>query len=283
VNLFTPQPLGELSLCVLGSGSRGNCALLRRRSASGDRCLLIDCGLSPRLVVRRLDALGLSLDLVDAIVMTHFDADHFVASWNDVVRRHEIDVHLLHSHRNRAVAAGLTGHRMVLYREAPDFDDGLRATPVRMPHDDLGSVAYVFESGGTRLGWATDLGRVPRELLERFDRLDALAIESNHDVLMQRQSARPAFLKDRIMGGRGHLNNEEALDAALDVSRRGDLQWVVALHLSQQCNTPDHVTRLWSQRAPHLARRLTIASQHAPSPLLTIQPPVAAVTRSSSG
>jgi hypothetical protein len=38
------------------------------------------------------------------------------------------------------------------------------------------------------------------------------------------------------------------------------------LHLSRQCNCPGIVARLWAERAPDLARRLAVTSQHAPSP-----------------
>jgi hypothetical protein len=52
-----------------------------------------------------------------------------------------------------------------------------------------------------------------QRLIDRFCELDLLAIESNYDPKMQVESPRPWFLKQRIMGGRGHLSNEQAFAA----------------------------------------------------------------------
>ena len=81
--------------------------------------------------------------------------------------------------------------------------DGVRVDPISLAHDCAGSHGFLIESFGCRVGYATDLGRVPNELVERFVDLDVLAIESNYDPLMQERSGRPHFLKQRIMGGAG--------------------------------------------------------------------------------
>jgi len=67
---------------------------------------------------------------------------------------------------------------------------------------------------------------------------DALALECNHDLDLLRNSAYPPSLKNRIAGRFGHLDNDSAgrLLAALDRAR---LQHLVAVHLSQQNNTPE--------------------------------------------
>jgi len=89
----------------------------------------------------------------------------------------------------------------------------IEVTP--LPHDDLATAGFLFCHGGIRLGFATYLGRVPTALLESFTDLDALAVESNYDRTMQQASNRPAFLKRRIMGGLGHLSNEQASEDGL--------------------------------------------------------------------
>ena len=104
------------------------------------------------------------------------------------------------------------------------FDDGFeldadtRVETTVLPHDQLGSMGFIIDHGGTRLGYATDVGRVTPTLLRRFTDLAALAIESNYDHDMQVASGRPAALKHRIMGGLGHLSNEQSLDAVLDLA-----------------------------------------------------------------
>src|SRR5262249_5082918 len=91
--------------------------------------------------------------------------------------------------------------------------EGLRARSILLAHDYLGSHGFVIEGFGAKLGYATDLGRVSRALLEQFCDLDLLALESNYDPQMQEQSPRPWTLKRRITGGAGHLSNAQALTA----------------------------------------------------------------------
>ncbi|MBL9147814.1 MAG: MBL fold metallo-hydrolase [Phycisphaerae bacterium] len=258
-----------ISLTVLASGSAANCSALVVHDDDGAilRLVLIDAGLSPRAAKDRLySALQRSPETSSDIVLTHLDADHYRDGWNRVLRRHPIRLHVHRAHVREAMAAGIPESSICPFDERIDFGDDLVAETVRTPHDDRGTVAYVFERRArdrvARVGFATDLGRVPSTLFERFRDLDILAIESNYDPELQRLSPRPAFLKDRIMGGRGHLSNEESLAASLRVDRASDLKKIVLLHLSRQCNCPSLVERLWRQRAPHLHERLVVAAQH---------------------
>ena len=153
---------------------------------------------------------------------------------------------------------------------SPTFTGSTRVTAVSLPHDELGATAYVLEHEGTRLGLATDLGHVPPGLVDAFAELDALAFESNYDTSMQLASQRPEFLKRRIMGGRGHLSNEQALEAIVEIDRRGRLQHVALLHLSRQCNDPALVRRLYAERAPHVLPRLVLSRQDVPTAVLRV-------------
>jgi phosphoribosyl 1,2-cyclic phosphodiesterase len=261
------------SFCVLGSGSLGNCTAMVHGDHDGRRCALVDCGFSPRATRRRLAPLGLDLHDVDEVFLTHVDADHFHRGWVKMIRKLDIAVHVHRRHRARAVWAGLDGHHLRLFDEAMTPESALRCETVLLPHDNLGSVGYVFEHGGARLGYATDFGRVTRTLLEAFVDLDALAIESNYDRDRQVWSDRPEFLKERIMGGLGHLSNEQALDAVLEIAGRSALEHVVALHLSRDCNDDRLVTDGFARRSPALLDRLTVSSQERATPMLALASP----------
>src|SRR5205823_4877537 len=145
--------------------------------------------------------------------------------------------------------------------------------PIALAHDQDGSHGFVIEGFGCRVGYATDLGHVPAELLEHFEGVDLLALESNYDRGMQVNSGRPWFLKQRIMGGRGHLSNEQAYEAIrrlldrCERKRRPLPNHIVLMHRSLECNCPDLVRRLFSRDA-RIAARLTLAEQFARSPWL---------------
>jgi phosphoribosyl 1,2-cyclic phosphodiesterase len=260
-----------ISFSVLASGSRGNATLLLLGGGGSRRVVLIDCGLSPRAMAKRLSMFGLALEDVSDVLLTHLDRDHFHVGWSRKLRQLAVRVHLHLRHRNRAVQAGLDGRRMVIFDGPFELASSTAITPVLFAHDDLGTVGYIIEHEGHRFGHATDLGRVQDNLLVHFTGLHALALESNYDRAMQIASARPWLLKRRIMGGAGHLSNEQSLEAVLEIDRCSALSQVALLHLSEQCNHPRLLKGLYAERAPHLLDRLTITHQRRPTAMLEVK------------
>jgi phosphoribosyl 1,2-cyclic phosphodiesterase len=117
---------------------------------------------------------------------------------------------------------------------------------------------------------------VPVTLIDDFADLDVLAIESNYDPEMQRTSGRPFFLQQRIMGGKGHLSNQQAFDAVravLDRCERSGVRLpshIVLLHRSRECNCPKLLRRIFARDA-RVAPRLTLAEQFESSGWLKIR------------
>ena len=265
----------SLELCILASGSAGNAAILR--SPTG--VMLIDAGIGPRTLSERLEGTGIQLADISALCLTHLDGDHFTPRWSSTLRALNIPVYC---HVNKADDLALSCPDLVpLIRtfDAAAFSpiDGLWCEPVQFAHDRLGSHGFVVDGFSYRLGYATDLGRVPSYFFDRFRDLDCIALESNYDAQMQTDSPRPSFLKRRIMGGSGHLSNAQALAAIrkiLDRSRRLP-DHIVLLHRSQECNCPHLVHTLFSGDS-RIATRLTLAHQHERSAWLgrTSRPPI---------
>ena len=101
---------------------------------------------------------------------------------------------------------------------------------------DSGSVAVV-----------TDLGQVTTTVQASIRDVDALVLETNHDVEMLFQGPYPWHLKQRIRGKKGHLSNEEAAELLCDLVRfqheQADirrLQLIVGAHVSEKNNTSAH-------------------------------------------
>jgi phosphoribosyl 1,2-cyclic phosphodiesterase len=271
----------SLELCVLASGSSGNCSVVRTPAGA----MLIDAGIGPRTTAKRLVGTGVAVRDVKAICLTHLDSDHFSSTWVNTIIKYGIRVHccarrveaLIQRVEDDEVADALA--RLIFPFDPETFDvlPGVRLRPLRFAHDREGSHGFVIEGEGCRIGYATDLGRVPVNLIEDFCDLDVLAIESNYDPHMQQTSGRPWFLQRRIMGGKGHLSNQQALDAIraiLDRCERSASRLpshIVLLHRSRQCNCPKLVRRLFSRDA-RIAPRLTLADQFEPSGWLKIHP-----------
>jgi phosphoribosyl 1,2-cyclic phosphodiesterase len=119
---------------------------------------------------------------------------------------------------------------------APFAVGDLRVEPFTVPHDAREPVQFVLGDGARRLGVLTDLGTSTAHVEAMLSGCDALVLEANHDLDLLRGGDYPNWLKERIGGPFGHLDNAAAgrLLAALERSR---LQHVIAAHLSQQNNT----------------------------------------------
>lgn len=274
----------SIELCILASGSSGNSTLVRTPAG----VMLIDAGIGPRTCAKRLNGTGVSLRDIRDICLTHLDSDHFRMTWINTILQQEIRIRC-HESRARtlidmfreAVAdrADLRRLAALVRPFGRSFEplERVTLTTISLAHDLTGSHGFVVEGFGCRVGYATDLGRVPKELIEHFQELDMLALESNYDPEMQQNSARPWFLKNRIMGGAGHLSNEQALDAIrtlLDRCESAGRKYpshIVLLHRSRECNCPKLMQKLFSQD-PRIAPRLTLAEPFARTDWLRPRP-----------
>ena len=271
----------SLEICVLASGSSGNCTLVRTPSGA----MLLDAGIGPRVAAKRMTGTGVSLSDVKAICLTHLDRDHFSPNWLPVAVKHGAKVFcagsrvdMLHRIATERLSEAF-GALVTPFDGSAGFEalPGLSINSIRLAHDAHGSHAFIIDGFGCRIGYATDLGRVPNTLVEAFVDLDILCIESNYDPQMQLDSARPFFLKNRIMGGRGHLSNQQAYDAVklvLDRAERANARQprhIVLLHRSRECNCPNRLRSLFSRYA-RIAPHLTLAEQYQPTDWLKVLP-----------
>jgi phosphoribosyl 1,2-cyclic phosphodiesterase len=260
----------SLELCILASGSGGNCTLVRTPSG----VLLLDAGLGPLSAARRMEGSGIHVRQISAICLTHLDHDHFSPTWVRTLLRQRIPV-FCHASRMGELLERVDHHPLA--HEFPNlirtFDGQpfealprVHLHPIKLAHDRAGSHGFVIEGFGCRIGYATDLGHVPAALLQSFSNLDILALECNYDPRMQMDSSRPWFLKNRIMGGAGHLSNQQAFEAIVRILNRMEKtarrlpKHIVLLHRSLECNCPKLVRKYFS-RDERIAQRLTLAEQ----------------------
>ncbi|MNM91096.1 putative metallo-hydrolase YycJ [compost metagenome] len=219
-----------MRFAVLGSGSQGNGTLI----ASGNTLLLVDCGFSLRETERRLALLGVSAQQLSAVLVTHEHADH-VHGVGLLARRYNVPVYLsrgtLRGMRKPVEAAGFLAANEHLQI------GGLSIRAVGVTHDALEPLQYVFDNGSRRFGVLTDLGSYDAALLESYQGLDALLIEANHCRDLLGRGPYPMFLKQRVGGDYGHLNNHQAARLVSELDWQ-NLQHLVLAHLSSKNNQP---------------------------------------------
>lgn len=256
----------NLRLRVLASGSSGNAALVTAHDGSGRHDLLIDLGLSPRRMRGLLRAEGTDLESLCGVLLTHGDVDHlhdgWAKAWPTLLAPPVI---VRPSHAHVLPRAGLPNAATRWIAEPLEIGP-FRIAGIELPHDSEGSTGFRIECASHAIGWITDLGRVVDGLDAFLAGVRVLALESNYDPPMQRASPRPEHLKRRIMDGRGHLSNQQALELVRRLEALGQLpEHMVLLHLSEQCNHPDLVRAFWKREVPHLHERMQVASRREPT------------------
>ena len=246
----------QVRMCVLASSSGGNCTVLVVGEGVERRLVLLDAGLSPRRtrgVLRELELEGVP---IAAVVLTHLDSDHCCRTWPKYLGGETV-VHLHERHLARLRWEGLQFAEVRTFEREFEPVSGVRVEAVMVPHDSLGTCAFrvTVEGTGRSLGFATDVGRVERGLIEHLRGVDVLAIESNYCPVLLENSGRPRALKERVSGGRGHLSNQQSA-RAVEAMEPGER--VVLLHLSTECNCPSVALaehQSWAERVTLSSRR----------------------------
>jgi phosphoribosyl 1,2-cyclic phosphodiesterase len=214
----------------LGSGSRGNALVVE----AGRTRVLVDCGFGPRELLRRLGRLGVALEDIDAVLVTHEHSDH-VGGAAALLRRHGCPIYMT---QGTHLGSGLPADRVTLFDGHSAFAIGeLEILPYPVPHDAREPSQFVFADGRHRLGLLTDAGSVTPSMTEALAGCSALILECNHDPAMLAAGRYPWPLKQRIAGPLGHLDNDSAGQLLRQLAGPR-LRHVVAAHLSAENNTP---------------------------------------------
>jgi phosphoribosyl 1,2-cyclic phosphodiesterase len=268
MNPEPPRPgescAGNLSVCVLGSGSRGNSIYV----SDGTTSILIDAGFSAREIDRRMRRQGLDPDRLNAILVTHEHTDH-VRGVERLVRRHRLPVYLTAGTHQEAISLHCLPEIHPLVCGRGIRIDTLTVRPFSISHDARDPAGFTIDASGCRIGIATDLGHVTALVREHLRGCRLLILEANHDLEMLMDGPYPWFLKQRIRSRVGHLSNQESCRLLADILHPA-LEQVVLAHLSETNNTPAKALTQASTLLAGTSVRLSAASQAVPSPLLRL-------------
>jgi phosphoribosyl 1,2-cyclic phosphodiesterase len=259
-----------LRICVLGSGSSGNCTYV----ASAQTAVLVDAGLSCREIGRRLESVGVGLAEVKAVCVTHEHDDH-TASLGVLHRRFGVTLYA-----NSATASAIEQGGKVksvswnVFTTGYSFDVGdLKIDAFSVPHDSYDPVGFLVSCGDVRVGIVTDMGMVTGLIRERLKKCNAVVIEANHDEQLLKDAARPWSLKQRIAGRQGHLSNSQAGELITDIAWP-ELKTILLAHLSSECNTPELAMKAAQdavQKAGHSGTTsVTLTYANKPSEMVVI-------------
>lgn len=206
---------------MLSSGSKGNSFVL----VDQDTAIMIDCGTCMRYIKEGLSKINLCVDDLDAVLITHDHKDHISALKVVASRPIYAPVQLENFNHD------------FIFADDDFMINQLHITPIALSHDAKNTTGYVIDNGFEKLVYITDTGYVKEDYYDLLKGADYIILESNHDVEMLMNTSRPAFLKQRILGDVGHLNNEDCANILKKIVTK-QTKTIILAHGSQEANTP---------------------------------------------
>ena len=218
---------------VLASGSTGNSIYIGTTNVN----LLIDAGLSAKRIAASLQQIGMSIDCIDGILVTHEHDDH-VRGLGVLARRHNIPIYAnsktMEKLPNSLGVIDEACKKIITTGEPINFAD-LLVESFPISHDAAEPVGYIFRLEDKKLVVVTDLGYVSQRIKEKLKGANVYIIEANHDVGMVRMSTYPWSVKQRILSDVGHLSNEASGEALIELITEATEEIYLA-HLSKENN-----------------------------------------------
>ena len=248
-------------IASLNSGSNGTCYYVGNEREA----VLVDAGISCRETEKRMARLGLSMQKVKAIFISHEHSDH-IRGLAVLAKKFRLPVYVTDGtvHHCGDVPKELC---YTLKSYLPVQIGNLEITAFPKHHDAVEPHSFMITNGDTRIGVFTDIGATCEHLIRHFSQCHAAFLEANYDEDMLEQGKYPFYLKRRIRGGKGHLSNKQALDLFIN-HKPSFMSHVLLAHLSKDNNNPELAQQLFAQHAGNTY--VSVASRYEESPVYCI-------------
>jgi phosphoribosyl 1,2-cyclic phosphodiesterase len=251
---FFPLPQMSLFFTSLNSGSNGNCYYI----GNDTEAVLIDAGISCREIEKRMKRLGLLIQKVKAVFVSHEHSDH-IKGLQVLVKKYQLPVYITPLTMRRGglnfednLLKSFIAHQSVSIGK-------LSITPFPKFHDAGDPYSFVISYDNICVGVFTDIGVPCNHLKKYFQQCHAAFLEANYDEEMLDKGGYPIYLKNRIRGGLGHLSNKQALELFI-AHRPKFMSHLLLSHLSKNNNSPELVEALFNAHAENV--KVIVASRY---------------------
>ncbi len=242
---FKPYLCNTMSLFIasLNSGSNGNCYYV----GNDQEAILVDAGISCRETERRMTRLGLSMQMVKAIFVSHEHTDH-ICGIPVLAKKYKLPVYITDStlYHGRLEIQKEQVYSFKAYEPIRIGNLAVQAFPKR--HDAAEPHSFIVNGNNVNIGVFTDIGSPCENLIMHFKHCHAAFLEANYDEEMLEKGSYPRHLKNRIRGGHGHLSNKQALEV-FTKHRPAHMSHLFLSHLSRDNNSPQLVQQLFNEYA----------------------------------
>ncbi len=252
-----------LYITSLNSGSNGNCYYVGNQ----EEAILVDAGITLKETEKRMERLGLPMNRVKAIFISHEHADH-ITGLPALSKKYQIPVYITRS--------TLSNSRVPVEKHlVRDFNAAIPVNIGRLlvkafvkVHDAIDPHSFMISQDHIRIGVFTDIGQSCKDVIQHFRICHAVFLESNYCEDMLANGRYPFFLKQRISGGQGHLSNREALDLFM-THRSSYLSHLILSHLSSNNNKPELVNTLFTGKVDGV--NIVVASRYAETQVFHVE------------
>lgn len=222
-----------------GSGSSGNCAYMGTETEG----ILIDAGVDVSFVEEEMKRNGIPMTAPRGIILTHDHGDHVRYAYPLLRRYRHLGLYctprvLGGILRRHSVSRRIKDYHHAVYKEIPFKLAGFEITAFEVDHDGTDNCGYHITAPGFSFTLATDLGHITERADYYLRRARYIMIESNYDLDMLQRGTYPEYLKARIIGHNGHLDNHVTA-AYLASIYRPAIKYIFLCHLSEENNTPE--------------------------------------------
>lgn len=231
-----------------GSGSSGNCAYL----GNYDHGILIDAGIDIDQVFGELKRNGVLPAAVKAVILTHDHQDHVRYVYSYVRKYKHMRVYctpklMTGLLRRHSLSRRLKDYHEAVYKEIPFRLCDMTITAFETSHDGSDNMGFsICAPDGRIFVVATDMGVITDRAAHYMQQANYLMIESNYDRTLLNTGTYPEYLKNRVRGERGHLDNEVASRFVAEHYHPG-LNLVLLCHLSNDNNRPEIACHVMTQ------------------------------------
>jgi phosphoribosyl 1,2-cyclic phosphodiesterase len=254
----------SLFITSLNSGSNGNCYYVGNEKEA----VLVDAGISCREIEKRMKRLGLHMEKIRAVFVSHEHTDH-IKGIPVLSKKYNLPVYITPG----TLQFGRLYLEKTLIRSfhsyVPVSLGDLSITAFPKLHDAADPFSFIIQCGGINVGVFTDIGRPCEHVIRNFRQCHAAFLESNYDEEMLENGGYPYHLKQRIKGGQGHLSNKQALELFTS-HKPGFMTHLILSHLSKNNNCPKLVGELFHQHSAGV--KTIVASRFEETAVYQIHP-----------
>ncbi|MGD0342574.1 MAG: MBL fold metallo-hydrolase [Bacteroidales bacterium] len=263
----------KLDFCSLSSGSNGNCYYLGNEFHG----ILIDAGISATSISKFLKNLGISMQTIMGVLITHNHTDH-IKGLDVLIRKNSLPAFTTKKIWESILTPQMKicadyVHQIPLKKKF--HLAGFDIEAFQVCHDAPETIGFHICAGNKKMTIVTDLGHICKTAAKYIKVANFLVIESNYDEEMLMNGKYPDFLKARIRSNHGHLGNHQTAVFLAD-NINDNLSNICLAHLSKNNNTPEKVLqtleKTFSERGIILNNqlRISILNRDMPSNMINL-------------